>query len=78
MMDQNERFREYTPSRVLTKNVIRKVPMPRTLAAYRNALAGSVQTASANDALKLRPSITGKVARVNANATLDDTSRFQA
>ncbi|CCF29743.1 hypothetical protein HAU47_08720 [Weissella confusa] len=73
MMDQNERFREYAYIKGADQNVIGEgANASDALAAYRNALAGSVQTASANDASIKTESITGKVARVNANATLDD------
>lgn len=73
MMDQNERFREYAYIKGADQNVIGEGENASdALAAYRNALAGSVQTASANDASIKTQTITGKVARVNANATLDD------
>jgi len=73
MMDQNERFREYAYIKGADQNVIGEgANASDALAAYRNALAGSVQTASANDASIKTQTITGKVARVNANATLDD------
>ena len=73
MMDQNERFREYAYIKGADQNVIGEgANAADALASYRNALAGSVQTASANDDSIKTETITGKVARVNANATLDD------
>ncbi|MFL4499520.1 hypothetical protein [Weissella sp. MSCH1] len=73
MMDQNERFREYAYIKGADQNVIGEgANSADALASYRNALAGSVQTASANDDSIKTETITGKVARVNANATLDD------
>ena len=71
LMDQNERFRSYAYIKGADQNVIGEGANANdALASYRNALAGSVQTALANDDQVKSKRISGKVSRVNANAEL--------
>lgn len=73
MMDNNERFREYAYIKGADQNIIGEgANASDALAAYRNALAGSAQTAAASDAKAKVKKTSGKVARVNTNATLDN------
>lgn len=73
MMDNNERFREYAYIKGADQNVIGEgANASDALAAYRNALAGSAQSAAASDQKVKIKKINGKIGRVNTNATLNN------
>lgn len=72
MMDNNERFREYAYIKGADQNVIGEgANASDALSSYRNVLAGSVQSAAASDQKVKIKKVSGKVSRVNTNATLN-------